>query len=96
MASRSHGLWGRPRLDGGSWQEQEVAQRISIRSCDRCVHKPVCILYYGHGQIELRFGDTYSKDPEEFIGKLDERLASKCGFYLEGNASPEGGGIVEP
>ena len=64
-------------------------QRIAVKNCDRCVHKSVCILYYGHGQLELRFGKTYSKDPVEFINKLDERLARQCRFYLEGDSSVE-------
>ena len=62
---------------------QARPQPVAARGCDRCVHRPVCILYHGHGQLDLRFGDTYGKDPDEFVRKLDERLASKCGFYLE-------------
>ncbi len=58
----------------------------AVRSCDRCAHRPVCILYHGHGQLELRFGSSYTKDPDEFISKLDERLAYKCLSYLEAGA----------
>lgn len=61
-------------------------RKTAVQNCDRCVHKSVCILYYGHGQLELRFGNTYSKDPVEFINKLDERLARQCRFYLEGDS----------
>ncbi len=65
-------------------RQKVKAQRTAARSCDRCVHKSVCILYHGHGQLELRFGDSYTKDPEAFVKRLDERLAHKCAFYLEG------------
>jgi hypothetical protein len=64
-------------------KQKVKAQKIEGRSCDRCVHKSVCILYHGHGQLELRFGQSYSKDPEAFVKRLDEQLAYKCGFYLE-------------
>ncbi len=59
------------------------SQIAAARSCDRCLHQSVCILYHGHGQLELRFGNSYSKDPEGFIDKLDERLAFKCLKFLE-------------
>ena len=59
------------------------SQTVAAKSCDRCLHQSVCILYHGHGQLELRFGSSYSKDPEGFIDKLDERLAYKCLKFLE-------------
>ena len=65
-------------------RQKVKAQRTAGRSCDRCVHKSICILYHGHGQLELRFGDSYTKDPEAFVKRLDEQLAHKCAFYLEG------------
>jgi hypothetical protein len=67
-------------------RQKSKAQGTVVKSCDRCVHKSICILYHGHGQLELRFGDSYSKDPEAFVKKLDEQLAYKCGFYLEGKS----------
>jgi hypothetical protein len=63
------------------------AQKTLTKNCDKCVHKSICILYHGHGQLELRFGDSYEKDPDEFVKKLDERLAYKCSFYTELNSS---------
>ena len=72
-----------------SARQKTKAQRTAIRSCDRCVHKSVCILYHGHGQLELRFSDSYAKDPVAFVSMLDERLARQCRFYLEGDSSIE-------
>lgn len=60
------------------------AQQVAAKGCENCVHKSICILYHGHGQLELRFGRTYVKDPDGFINKLDERLARRCRFYMEG------------
>jgi len=71
-----------------STKQKAKAKRSEVRSCDKCMHKPICILYHGHGQLELRFGNSYSKDPEEFISKLDERLAYKCLNYLENDGDP--------
>ena len=68
-------------------RQKAKAQRIAVKSCDNCVHKSVCILYHGHGQLELRFGNSYAKDPVAFISKLDERVARQCRFYLEGDGS---------
>ena len=70
-------------------RRQELKQQVRTRSCDRCVHKNICILYHGHGQLELRFGNSYVKDPATFIDKLDERLAARCMFYLERSAGSE-------
>ena len=70
-------------------------QQVQTRSCDRCVHKNICILYHGHGQLELRFGNSYSKDPAGFIDKLDERLAARCLFYLEKSGDPEDAGDAD-
>lgn len=64
-------------------KQKERGRRTAARSCNRCVHQSVCILYHGHGQLELRFGNSYSKDPDEFIAKLDERLSCRCLSYLE-------------
>ena len=50
------------------------------------MHQSICILYHGHGQLELRFGNSYEKDPDGFISKLDERLAYKCLNYLVSDA----------
>jgi len=72
---------------GMGTRQKAKAQPITIKSCDSCVHKSVCILYHGHGQLELRFGDSYAKDPEAFISMLDERIARQCRFYLEGDSS---------
>lgn len=74
---------------GMSTRQKAKAQRIAVKNCDSCAHKSVCILYHGHGQLELRFGDSYAKDPEAFISKLDERLAQRCRFYLEGDGRIE-------
>ena len=74
---------------GMSTKKKAKAQRVAVKNCDSCVHKSVCILYHGHGQLELRFGASYAKDPEAFISKLDERLGQQCRFYLEGNGSIE-------
>ena len=71
-------------------KQKEKSRRTAARSCSRCVHKSVCILYHGHGQLELRFGNSYSKDPDAFVAMLDERLACKCLSYLE--APGESGG----
>lgn len=70
------------RIGMGSRQKAK-SQRIAAKSCDNCVHKSVCILYHGHGQLELRFGNSYAKDPDAFISKLDEQLAQQCRFYLQ-------------
>lgn len=70
-------------------------QQVRTRSCDGCVHKNICILYHGHGQLELRFGNSYSKDPAKFIDKLDERLAARCMFYLEKSADSEDAGSAD-
>ncbi len=51
------------------------------------MHQSICILYHDHSQLELRFGNSYEKDPDGFISKLDERLAYKCLNYLESNAN---------
>ena len=59
------------------------SQKPAVRNCDRCVHKSICLLYHGHGQLELRFGSSYANDPDEFVRKLDERLAYKCIYYME-------------
>ena len=68
-------------------QEGKVkTKREAVHSCDKCVHKSVCILYHGHGQLELRFGSSYTKDPDKFISKLDQQLARQCRFYLEGSS----------
>ena len=72
---------------GMSTRQKAKTQRIAVKSCDSCVHKSICILYHGHGQLELRFGNSYAKDPVAFISKLDERLARQCRFYLEGDGS---------
>ncbi len=72
-----------------STKQKAKAMRTAVKSCDTCVHKSICILYHGHGQLELRFGDSYSKDPDDFISKLDERIAHKCQFYLEGDTGVE-------
>jgi hypothetical protein len=69
-------------------KQKAKGKRSKVKSCDKCVHKSICILYYGHGQLELRFGNSYVKDPEGFIGKLDERLAFKCLNYLETDSTP--------
>ena len=74
---------------GMGTRQKAKARRIAVRSCDSCAHKSVCILYHGHGQLELRFGNSYAKDPVAFISKLDERLAGHCRFYLEGESSVE-------
>jgi len=58
-------------------------KRAAVKSCEDCVHKSICILYHGYGQIELRFNDTYVKDPDGFLNKLDDRLARRCRFYLD-------------
>ena len=70
-------------------RRQDLKQKVRTRTCDRCVHKNICILYHGHGQLELRFGNSYAKDPATFIDKLDERLAARCLFYLEKTAGSE-------
>jgi len=70
--------------------QKERKRRAAARSCDRCVHKSVCILYHGHGQLELRFGSSYLKDPDTFVAKLDERLSFKCLSYLEAADNPGG------
>jgi hypothetical protein len=67
-------------------KQKEKSRRRTARSCDRCAHQSICILYHGHGQLELRFGNSYAKDPDTFITKLDERLAYKCLFYLDAGA----------
>lgn len=72
-----------------STKQKAKAGRTAVKSCDICVHKSICILYHGHGQLELRFGDSYSKDPDDFVSKLDERLSYKCQFYLEGDTEVE-------
>lgn len=64
-------------------RQKVKSRRAAPRSCDRCVHKSICILYHGHGQLELRFGKSYSKDPDAFVARLDERLSCKCLSYLE-------------
>jgi hypothetical protein len=76
-------------------RRQELKQQVAAKSCDRCVHKNICILYHGHGQIELRFGKGYSKDPAAFIDKLDERLAARCMFYLERSGESEDAGNAD-
>lgn len=63
------------------------AQRVAAKSCENCVHKSVCILYHGHGQLELRFGRRYAKDPDAFVSRLDEQLASRCRFYMAKKAA---------
>ena len=70
-------------------EEVVKSEQITVRKCTGCVHKSVCILYYGHGQLELRFGHTSSKNQDEFINRLDEQLARQCRFYLEDNNSSE-------
>lgn len=70
---------------GMGTRQKAKAQRIAVKSCDSCVHKSICILYHGHGQLELRFGNSYAKDPVAFISKLDEQVARQCRFYLEGD-----------
>ncbi|UCC61128.1 MAG: hypothetical protein JSW38_11920 [Dehalococcoidia bacterium] len=72
-----------------STKQKAKGKRSEIRSCDKCVHKSICIIYHGHGQLELRFGNSYSKDPDGFVSKLDERLAYKCLNYLENVGDPE-------
>ena len=74
---------------GMSTRQKAKEQRIAVKSCDSCVHKSICILYHGHGQLELRFGNSYAKDPVAFISKLDEQVARQCRFYLEGDGSIE-------
>ena len=68
-------------------KQKEKIRKTAVKNCDRCVHKSICLLYHGHGQLELRFGDSYIKDPDEFIKKLDERLAYKCIYYMENEGS---------
>ena len=75
-ARRHQAAWIARRLEMES-------QRVAARSCENCVHKSICILYHGHGQLELRFGRTYVKDPDAFINRLDERLAHRCRFYMD-------------
>jgi len=58
-------------------------EQIAIRSCNRCVRKAVCILYHGYTQMDLRYGNPGSLDPEQVVSKLSEALAYKCNFYLE-------------
>ena len=72
----------------GAKQKTET-RRTAVRSCDSCVHKSVCILYHGYGQLELRFSNSYAKDPVAFVTKLDAQLARQCRFYLEGDSSVE-------
>ena len=73
-----------------STKQKAKGKQTKVKSCDRCMHQSICILYHGHGQLELRFGNSYSKDPDGFINKLDERLAYKCLNYIEssGNGDP--------
>ena len=58
-------------------------EKTAFKSCDRCLRKPVCILYHGYGQLELRFGNPCPANPEELMHNLSEALALKCGHYLE-------------
>jgi hypothetical protein len=78
-----------------SRRQQVKKQSVAAKSCDRCVHRNICILYHGHGQLELRFGNSYAKDPAAFIDKLDERLAARCLFFLERDGNNESGGGEE-
>lgn len=51
------------------------------RSCNRCLRKAVCMLYYG--ELDLRFGKETTKDIVGIIEKLDNDLAPECEFHLE-------------
>jgi hypothetical protein len=62
-------------------------EQTAIKSCDWCLHKTVCILCHGYSQLELRFGNPSPVDSEEFMHRLSETLASKCGFYLASNGA---------
>jgi len=68
-------------------KQKEKIRKTAVKNCDGCVHKSICLLYHGHGQLELRFGSSYAKDPDKFIEKLDERLAYKCIHYMESKGS---------
>ena len=50
-------------------------------SCNRCLRKAVCMLYYG--ELDLRFGKEISNDIMGIIEALDKELAQECEFYLE-------------
>jgi hypothetical protein len=64
-------------------------EQTAFKSCDRCLRKPVCILYHGYSQLELRFGNPCPANPEELMHNLSEALALKCSHYLESNGQQE-------
>jgi hypothetical protein len=51
------------------------------KSCDRCLRKAVCMVYYG--DLDLRFIRNPATDLLELMGQLDRELAPICDFYLE-------------
>ena len=57
------------------------SDQIALRTCNRCLRKAVCILYYS--ELDLRFGQEGSKNIIEIIDQLDSELAQRCEFYLE-------------
>lgn len=66
-------------------------EQTAVKSCDQCLHRAVCILCHGYSQLELRFGNPSPADPEEFMHRLGEALALKCGFYLASNGAKQEG-----
>jgi len=73
---------------GMSNSQKAGVQREAVRSCKRCVHKPVCILYHGHSELEFKFVEKRPENSAEYVKKLDEQLALKCQYYLESGGKP--------
>jgi hypothetical protein len=66
-----------------------VPKRTAKKSCDLCLHRAVCILCHGYIQLELQFGNPSPVDSEEFMHRLSETLAAKCGFYLASDGAKQ-------
>ena len=64
--------------------------QLAQRSCNNCLRKTVCILYYT--ELDTRFDKERSKtlnskDLIQIINQLDNELSYNCQYYLEKSIS---------